>query len=232
MAESFQVRIDILTRKDGWVESLIADGLQNKAGRQILLERLGPQLKPILDECTRRTKEIVLEAYRTPGFVPGDTLRMAFLGGYGESVQRRFRAQTTQTWPWAYVGLYPQPGADTLQSRNPAIYIPSIETGMTPAGWTDFQHDGSGRRKSTGTGGWMMFQRLAYWARKKLGVDEGTRRGHTFVWLLYKKILERGTRAKYLFRQVEDTPEFQKFLQEKQKRVFNAIRRAFLPFRR
>jgi len=212
-----QVRVAILTGP--MTKQLMADGMRGKAGRQILMERFGPQLKTILDKSTRETKALILKRYQTAGFVPGNTKPTRFLGGYERSVRRVYRAQTAQTWPWAYVGLYPQEGGDTLQSRNPNIYVPSIERGASPAGWTE--------SPKTSSGGWTMFERLSYWAQVKMGINTSTRQGHTYVWLLFKKILSEGTKAHNIFDGALRDPEFQRLLASRQGQITSMIKEAF-----
>lgn len=208
MPEYFQVRITVWKTNPKLIDDLIRKHTTGQAARDWLIERIGPVLREELGGLTAAVKELVLRAYRQPGYVPGTNMATEFLGGYGNSVLRRYTAAGAGVWPWAYVGLYPQPGPDTSQSRNPMIYVPSIEEGARPRGWTAYPRKLKADRKPWTGPGREMFERVSYWVERKAGVPRGTRQHHDFAWLLYKKLLERGTVARQLFARVEEDPEF------------------------
>lgn len=211
MPENFQIRIKVWQTNPWLIDSLIQKHESGQAAREWLIERIGPILKEELGELTTVVKELVLKAYRQPGYVPGTNMATEFLGEYGRSVLRRYVAGGTQNWPWAYVGLYPQPGPDTFTTRNPMIYIPAIESGARPRGWTEYPRRTKAERKVWhGPGRWM-FERVSRWVSRKVGLPVGTRAHHDYSWLLYKRLLKSGTMARQLFTRVEEDPDFRRW---------------------
>lgn len=208
MPGDFDIRITVLKTNPKLIDDLVQMHKSGQSAREWLIERIGPILKEELEELTAAVKEVVLTAYRQPGYVPGTSMATEFLGEYGRSVLRRYIAMGTHAWPWAYVGLYPQPGPDTYRTRNPMIYVPAIELGARPRGWTTFPRRTKAERKPWIGPGRRMFERVGRWVELKARIPGGTRMHHNYTWLLFKKLLERGTVARELFKRVEEYPDF------------------------
>ncbi len=211
------VRIEVFTMETApQIGTMLAQiDKRGMSGREFLMRVAGPIVKAYLDSITHQVQSFVWRIYQLHNL--GLQKPMKFLGGYERAVQRRYRAMTAQTWPWAYVGLYPQPGPDTFSARNPQIYIPSIEKGARPSSKFRARTPEILRQARHRPARWSgesrgMYERISFWAAYKMGFYPGTREHHDFVWHVFQKLLSQGTVGRQLFTQLPRYPEFKRML--------------------
>ncbi len=119
------------------IDTLMSIDRRGISGHQFLVEQFGDAVYEYFQSATILVRDAVKDMYENIP-IGGRALVSKYTGTYGNRVLRRLRVHTTDTWPWAYVGLYPQPGhVPTVGSRDEQTYFLEFEFGREP-GKEDF----------------------------------------------------------------------------------------------